>query len=314
MKSSVLFLFLVVLTGCSPPPEDKAAVIAADVVATVGTTAIPVEDFIAHAMIRGAGDDSDSRKQVLEELISETALAEQARRQGLDQTPEYRRAVRQLLISQLEEKSLQPQLLAAETVTDAEVKAHSKAAATQPGEIQRCYAWLLVKFGTADREEGLARLAAAQAKITATPQEVTPAGFGQIAAEFSEDTDTRYQGGVIGWFTQKQVPSRLSPQVAQVAATLPTGQVSAPIDHPEGACLLLATAEKPVTAPALDPMAQARQTRYELVQSRQKSLREAFRASARQESTVKINEAALDAAVIPATPAPQQAPPQAVSH
>jgi hypothetical protein len=314
MKPAALLLALAALTGCSRPPKPKAASMAADIVATVGTTAIPVEDFIAHATTRRAGDDPDSRKEVLEELISEASLAEQAHSQGLDNTPQYRRAVRQLLISQLEEKTLQPLLIAAETVTDAEVQIATKNIATQPSQTQRCYAWLLVKFSPAGRSEGLARLAAAQAKITATPQEITTAGFGRIAAEFSEDTDTRYQGGVIGWFTQKQLPSRLTAPLAVAAATLPTGQVSAVIDHPEGACLLLATAEKPVITQAIGALAQAQQVRYEIVQSRQKSIRQSFRASARQKAAVKINQPALSAAVIPALQNPELAEPRNIGN
>ncbi len=298
MKSAaVLLLTLAALAGCSPRPTPTATSMTADVVATIGSTAIPVEDFIAHATSRRATDDLEVRKQVLEELITEESLAGQARSQGLDKTPQYRRALRQLLISQLEEKTLQPQLLAAESVTEAEVEAAIKAAETQPTETQRCYAWLLVKFRSADRTEGLARLTAAQAKIQANPQAITPSGFGQIAVEFSEDTDTRYQGGVLGWFTLKQLPTRLPASLAAAAATLPSGQVSAPIVHPEGGCLLLATAEKPTSAA---PKPQAGQIRYELVQSRQKSLRQAFRATARQQATVQINQPVLNSVVLPA--------------
>lgn len=64
----------------------------------------------------------------------------------------------------------------------------------------------------------------------------------------------------------------------------------------DGACLLLATAVKPAPGPAA---VHPGQVRYQLAQSRQKQLREAFHKAAREQVPVTIHEQAMQEAVLP---------------
>jgi hypothetical protein len=74
------------------------------VLATVGDEIITSADFQQAAARRGGGHpESVNRRALLEELITESALVQKAHAQGLDQTPEFRRRSRTLLIALLRE-------------------------------------------------------------------------------------------------------------------------------------------------------------------------------------------------------------------
>ena len=111
MNLRLLLPLLLLVYSCSRSPE--AAVSTAPktgVLATVGTAEIRAEDFTAYAAERRVADTPEVRSGLLEEMIAEESLVQQAQTAGLDKTPAYRRAMRQFLTTRLDEQRLQPLL------------------------------------------------------------------------------------------------------------------------------------------------------------------------------------------------------------
>lgn len=193
------------LCSCEPEAQKTAQKPA---LAVVGTETIRVEDFQAAAQRRGGGD----REALLDELITESALVQRAQALKLDQSPEYRRRQRAMLVAMLREK--EPSPLATPSPT--------------PEQLQSLYEELKPKLQTpAARQlailrltDGREKLAEAVKRYQALPADATRRGFGPIAAEFSEDQDSRYIGGDLGWLTADDIQRRLPAPVAKAAESL----------------------------------------------------------------------------------------------
>lgn len=265
--------------------------------AVVGSETISVEDFQAAAKRRGGGD----REALLDELITESALVQRAQALKLDQSPEFRRRQRALLIAMLREN--EP---AAPT-------------ATQPTkeQLQSLYDELKPKLQTpAARQLALLRLSDGREKLAeavkrfhALPAEPTRRGFGPIAAEFSEDQDTRYIGGDLGWLTAEELQRRLPTPVAQASQSLKSpGQCSEVItDGPASYVVLLAGLREG----GVIPFGQAKARLANEFHLRQNALAaQKQRETERQGLRIEINHALLRSLVLQApSPAAQPALP-----
>ena len=297
----LLSLALVLTPACSPQPGKKATPGAkANVLATVGGTEITTEDFLAYAQERRVSDTPEARSALLEEMITEVSLVRKAQAAGLDQTPAYRRAGRQFLTSRLDEQELQPLLAQADTVPDAELEAACKEAVarlTQPAT--RRVAWIRITAGENERSAALENLKAAADQYRALPADSGRIGFGAVAARFSDDTDTRYQGGDLGWLTPPQFAGRVPPALAQAISILRPGQLGEPVILPDGVCLAMVTGERPAAPPA--PEAIRARVKQELITKRRAETTAAFRRAARQSTAVEIHRALLGSIPLPSS-------------
>lgn len=295
-----LLPLLLLVSSCSRPPEEAVSTAPkAGVLATVGPAEIMAEDFTTYAAERRVADTPEARAALLEEMIDEESLVQQAQAAGLDRTPAFRRAMRQFLTTRLDEKALQPLLARAEIISDAELDTACREAVarfTQPAALR--YAWIRLTADEAARPAAVERLKAAADKFHALPADAARIGFGTVAAEFSDDTDTRYQGGDLGWLTEKELASRQPPHIAQAVAALAPGQLSAPLDLPGGVCLVLLTDKRPPALPA--PASIRERVRHELIATRRAEATAAFRRTAREAVPVEIHASALEALPLPA--------------
>ncbi len=280
------------LCSCEPEAPKTAPKPA---LAVVGTETIRVEDFQSAAKRRGGGD----REALLDELITESALVQRAQALKLDQSPEFRRRQRALLIAMLHEK--EPPNLETPQPT--------------PQQLQSLYDKPKPKLQTpAARQlavlrltEGREKLAEAVKRFQALPTDATRRGFGHIAAEFSEDQDTRYLGGDIGWLTAEEVQRRLPVPVAQAAQSLNSpGQCSAIITDGAASYVVLLTALREAS---MIPFEQARPRLLAEFSLRQSTLAaQKQRETERQGLRIEIDHALLKSLPLPQVGDEPQAP------
>jgi len=87
------------------------------------------------------------------------------------------------------------------------------------------------------------------------------ADFGALALQFSQDTSTRAEGGLLGWFTQDEL---LDGRLAEVAFSLEVGATAGPIPSSLGYHILqiLDRQERPVEAERLAVLMESRYNRW----------------------------------------------------
>jgi hypothetical protein len=161
------------------------------------------------------------RKALLEELIDESALVQRAKAQGLDQTPDFQRRVRTLLIATLREREA---ALPAETMAPTKAGLMGLYEKMKPGLMIPAARHLAILQLTAETPGSInvvvEKLKQAVQRFHALPPDAARRGFGPVAAEFSDDQDTRYAGGDLGWLTDDEIKRRLPAGPAQAAMSL----------------------------------------------------------------------------------------------
>lgn len=197
-----------VLASCDPPEGPKPAGLA-----VVGTETISVEEFQAAAVRRGGGNAASiDRGALLDELITESALVQRAQALKLHESPDFRRRQRALLIAMLQEK--EPVALEPLSPTDVQLKALYEE--LKPSlQVPDARHLAVVRL-----TENHKRLAEALKRFQALPADPARRGFGSLATEFSDDQDTRYIGGDIGWLNPDEIQRRLPAPVAKAALQL----------------------------------------------------------------------------------------------
>jgi len=221
----------------APKAETTAASATADpVVLTIGAEKITKTQFeaiLAQVVSqmpperRAAADTPDGKRQLAEQLAELKALAQEARREKLDQTPDAK---------------VQLAMRADQLVAGMLYQQISKAAKPTPADLQAYYdehkaEWesvtarhILIRFtgsavpvreGQKDLSdaEALAKAQDVRAKI------VAGGSFEELAKAESDDTGSGANGGALGDFTR----GRMVPQFEEAAFKLPVNEVSEPV-------------------------------------------------------------------------------------
>jgi parvulin-like peptidyl-prolyl isomerase len=103
-----------------------------------------------------------------------------------------------------------------------------------------------------------------------------------VAAEYSDDTDTRYQGGDLGWLSISALPAT----IPSAAASLADGQITEPCDVPGGIAIFLSTGTR--NPPTTTPEALRPKVRGELIAARRAAAAKNWKASLREAAKVEI--------------------------
>lgn len=288
-----------IISSCrreSPAPVEEAS---ADTVATVGTARLLKSDLEYATGTAGSRPASS----VLESIMDEEALAQLARSEGLDRDPSVRAAVRRMLASRLMEKHLPETAITSEELA----AAATSAAPAPPGSPRQHLAFLRQKFEDAGGEdEAVKKLKKARGAWLELAPDSARKGFGPLAVEYSDDSDTRYQGGDAGWIKAGERHVLLPPEVTTAAAQHSgTGLVSEIIRAAGAAWLVIVTEVKtPEPAAVVNP----EQLRATLTAAKEQAAREALKRRAREAAPAKILIPQTDSAIPPAAPAPPKLP------
>lgn len=224
----ILLLGLLVLAGCGragPESEPVADPEPEDALAQVGAEWILQSDVMAYQLLLNRPLDADA---ALEELIRHTQLAQLAVASGVDDLPEVRTRLRMLLATQLLETTAaafaEP---CEEDLLELYHQQHERF--TQPQRLS--IAVLRRSFSDGGSQRAIDAMQQARDHFSA-PEQVglDPAsGFGAAAANFSDEPDTRFNGGMVGWVTPGQAHFLLPPEVIAAAATLETTGSLSPV-------------------------------------------------------------------------------------
>lgn len=224
----------------------------------------------------------NDHKRLLEEMVMETVLLQEARRRGLEHDPEVDRLVkearRQVLLGRLLEVVRQSKQV---QVPDEDVKKiyeANKASFMEP-ETFRASHILLKDEETA--KKALERLKAGES-------------FAKVAEELSTDPSTKSKGGDIGYFTKGQ----LIPEFEKACESLKASELSGIIKTQLGYHIIQLTEKK---APHQRPLEEVQdQIRRQLAAQQQQRQVESFVQQLRTKAQVQIKEAPS----APAVPAP----------
>jgi len=193
--------------------------------ASVDGMEVGTEDFdrVARRMRPRAGEVTDEFKQeVMDELVNETLLYQEALRQGIDKDPKIRKMMVNTLLKRDVYGTLDP-----EEITDEELRAYfeeHKEDFVVPEKVQ--IKRILIKAGN-DKD-------AARIKANEVQQDVSddPAQFKSLAQEHSQGPYAR-RGGDLGFVGKKGKPG-VDQAVIDAAFALEKGEVSEVIETEDG--------------------------------------------------------------------------------
>lgn len=277
MKVSVWFLALALLGGCGPQGK-VAAIVNGHLI-----TSKEVDERIAHlnpALRQSLGND---RRRMVEQLVTETLLYQEAGRRGLEQDPEVRKllqeARRQIMIGRLLEKVRKE---STGTIPEEEIRQFyeaNRASFNQPES------WRASHILTADQaaaEKALARVKAGES-------------FAQVAQEVSTDP-SKVRGGDIGFFSKGQV----IPEFEAACRDLKPGELSKVVKSSLGYHLILLTERQEAREKTLDEVKDPIRQILEGQQSQKKL--DAYLQRLRSKSQVTIQDAGAAAPTKAAAP------------
>jgi len=231
---------LLALSACNPDKDAKtAAPVAKDaVVATVNGTAITtsrVDAIARQAAGSGRPDTPESRKEIIDQLTMQAAVADEAVKKGLDKTPEVMEQIEGIRQSVLANAYVRD-FIKGNPVTDDMVKAeYERIKATITGSEYKARHILVEK--EAEARDIIAKL------------KKNPASFDKLAMEKSMDTGSKARGGDLGWFDV----SGMVPEFGAAVAALEKGKFTqAPVKTRYGYHVILLEDSKPIEAPAFE--------------------------------------------------------------
>lgn len=241
-----VFLLLVACgkRDAGPPP------LAENVLARVGTEVITVEDF-QHAMKLRPAEGTAARSALLDELILFRAQVQEARARGYDRDPEIVSAYERLLAAKVR-GDFESSPEASAQITPEAIEEHYRAHAAEfaiPAKIRvaMIHVEAPASYRGEKRAERLARIE--EARVLASGQ---PDQFARIAAEYSYDQATKFQGGDLGYLVEgMHGDTGLEPELVEAAFALTEpGQLSGIVATQAGFSFLkLIERQEPSTRP-----------------------------------------------------------------
>ncbi|BEI43152.1 MULTISPECIES: peptidylprolyl isomerase [unclassified Polynucleobacter] len=192
IRLTLLLALLYPIFGLANPEKKELAF-----VASVNNAPITQQIFdvaLKNAIERGAKDSPELRQAIKEELINRELLVQEAKKEGLEKSPEF--------ISQVDqfEQTLLLQLYIDQhfqknPITDEQLKAEyerqKKLIVDTGGEVQYRFSQIV----TAKESEAMILMSRLQKGDS----------FAQLAREFSADAATKKEGGSVGWVNASQM-------------------------------------------------------------------------------------------------------------
>jgi peptidyl-prolyl cis-trans isomerase C len=241
IKSRVLLASaasLLILSACNSKQNTAEPVSKEETVATVNGTAISknrIDMIIKQGGGAGHQDSPEARKAIIDQLIMQMLVAEEAVKKGLDKSPEVAEQMDVLKQSVLANAYVQD-YMKSHKVSDDELKAeYDKIKAGITGSEYKARHILVAT--EAEANDIIAKL------------KKDPGSFEKLAMEKSLDTGSKARGGDLGWFDL----SRMVPEFGAAVAKLEKGKFSeTPVKTQYGYHVILLEDSKPIQAPSFD--------------------------------------------------------------
>ncbi len=225
----------------------------------------------------------NDRRRLVEEMVMETVLTQEARRRGLDNDAEVRllinEARRQIMLGRLLEVIRQE---GQTKVSDEEIAKFYEKNKDKIIEPETFRASHILVEGEEAAKKALARVNGGEA-------------FSKVAEEVSTDP-TKSKGGDLGYFTKGQ----LIPEFEAACEKLKPGEISPIVKSPLGYHLILLTERRPSRSLSLDEVRE--QIRRQLIAQQQQQKVGTFVQQVRSKAQVKIHEEAIPTVQNPSAP------------
>jgi len=285
--------------------------------AMVNGKAITEQDFDFEVQRRvSSGRPLGSPGDILQELIERQVMLDKAAASGVLEAPEVRRELENRQLGQWLDRTLQIERDAV-SVSDAELGAYYEAemeSFTRPAlaRLAILYRRVAVRDGGAGEDAGTIRaeLEKARSSYLADPNGATQQGrligFGTLAAQYSEDTVSRYRGGDLGWIEVANPGVSHPPDVIAAGLALGRGGVSDVMTAGDGMYVVMKVDEREARVAPFEEVAPG--LRRKLIKVKQEEVERTFKSNLLAEATVAINREKADALQMPTRSNQEQAP------
>jgi peptidyl-prolyl cis-trans isomerase C len=282
LQSGILLLSaasLLALGACNAGKDAKPAAATGPAEATVNGVAISqgqVDQVIAQ---RSGGQPvpPEARKALVDSLVLQAVVAQEAAKQGLDKSPEFLNQMETVRQSALANAYVED-WIKKNPVTDEMLKT----------EYDRLKA---ASAGTEYKARHILVEKEADARAIIATIKKTPAAFEKLAKEKSKDPGSKANGGDLGWFDAKG----MVPEFGAALAKLEKGKFTEePVKTQFGYHVILLEDSRPLEAPALEAVKP--QLSQQLQQQNMRKQIDALKAAAKIELAASAPAAAASAA------------------
>jgi peptidyl-prolyl cis-trans isomerase C len=260
--------------------------------------------------IRARYTTLDRKKEFLDNLIRFEVLAEEARRQKLDQDPEVQLTLRKIMVQKLVQRSFQDPG-AAKDVPEPELQKYydeHKDEFVRPRKARLSAIILPAPAGSPDRAKKVATARKALAKVKAEEKK-NPLAFQQAVGEFTEDAATKGVSGDLGFKSAEELEKSFGKELATAAFALKAGETSGVIEGAQGVYVIRVAGAQEEISRSFDQV--KAQIGQKLTRERRTKEFDELVKKLREEAKVTVDDKALEAVVVSAPPpgGPQGGPP-----
>ncbi len=261
--------------------------------------------------IRARYTTLDRKKEFLDNLIRFEVLAEEARRQKLDQDPEVQLTLRKIMVQKLVQKSFQDPGAAAKELPEPELQKYydeHKDEFVRPRKARLSAIILPAPAGSPDRVKKVATAKKALAKVKAEEKK-NPLAFQQAVGEFTEDAATKGVSGDLGFKSAEELEKSFGKELAAAAFALKAGEISGVIEGAQGVYVIRLAGMQEELSRSFDQV--KAQIGQKLTRERRTKEFDELVKKLREEAKVTVDDKALEAVVVSAPPpgGPQGGPP-----
>lgn len=273
---------LLALGACNARKDDKPAAVTGPAEATVNGVAISQGQVDAVIKQRSNGQPvpPEARKALVDSLVLQSVVAQEAVKQGLDKSPDYLNQMETVRQSALANAYVED-WIKKNPVTDEMLKAeYDRLKASAAGTEYKARHILVEKE--------------ADAKAIIATLKKTPAAFDKLAKEKSKDPGSKGNGGDLGWFN----PQQMVPEFGAALGKLEKGKITEePVKTQFGYHVILLEDSRPIEPPPLDSVKP--QLSQQLQQQNMRKQIDALKAAAK----IELASAASAPAAAPAASA-----------
>ena len=295
------------------------------VVAHVGGDVITAEDFKRRIdeqspFLRSRYNTLERKKELLDALVRNELLAQEAQRQGLDKTFAVREATKRAMIQELIRKQLDEKLTGAD-LSERDLKGFYDQNINDfvKPERARVYHIFLPAKDAKERAAARARTAGLLKDIDARQKKGEVNAFQVAATKESKDELSAPMGGDLRFLSKDELSKAYGPELANAAFELKNpGEMAGPIETPSGVELVKLQVRTVALNRTFEESKEsirgrmARERRSKDYDDFVKKLRENGKVSIDEVELAKVNPAEAPAPGLPvAHPAPPQAQPTA---
>ncbi|MBX3622226.1 MAG: peptidylprolyl isomerase [Rhizobacter sp.] len=262
---------LLALGACNAAKEDKpAAAAAASGPAEATVNGQPISkaavDMVIEQRAKGQPVPPEARKALVDSLVLQAVVAQEAVKQGLDKSPEFLAQMETIRQSALANAYVED-YVKKNPVTDEMLKAEYERLKSSTAGVEYKARHILV-----DKE--------ADARAIIATLKKTPGAFEKLAKEKSKDAGSKPTGGDLGWFE----PERMVPEFSAALAKLEKGKFTEePVKSQFGYHVILLEDTRKVEPPPLETV--KAQLSQQLMQQNIKKQVDALKAAAKIELT-----------------------------